>query len=118
MGRKIPLIYNILATHSNCLNTTDGIFFPFIHLCCHSPGEDGKTDLQDPPPENEEKKKKKKKKPKHPDDISFQQAFEHFASVNEMQNQNNGAAPLSGLQVSSFSDPHEFLHPLILAHRL
>lgn len=108
MNDKIQLICNILATHSNCLNTNDGIFFPFIHLCCHSAGEDGKTDTQDPPPENGEKKKKKKKKPKHPDDISFQQAFEQFASVNDMQTQNNGAAPLSGLQVSSFSDPTGF----------
>ncbi|KAK9967141.1 hypothetical protein ABG768_001553 [Culter alburnus] len=66
-------------------------------------GEDGKTDTQDPPPENGEKKKKKKKKPKHPDDISFQQAFEQFASVNDMQTQNNGAAPLSGLQPNPFT---------------
>ncbi|KAG1946267.1 lysine-specific demethylase 4B [Pimephales promelas] len=42
--------------------------------------EDGKTDLQDPLPENGEKKKRKKKKPKHPDEISFQQAFEQFAA--------------------------------------
>ncbi|KAK7126399.1 hypothetical protein R3I94_017772 [Phoxinus phoxinus] len=66
-------------------------------------GEDGKTDSQDPPPENGEKKKRKKKKPKHPDEISFQQAFEQFASVNEMQTQNNGADPLSGLQPSPFA---------------
>ncbi|XP_067271395.1 lysine-specific demethylase 4B [Pseudorasbora parva] len=66
-------------------------------------GEDGKTDLQDPPAENGEKKKRKKKKPKHPDEISFQEAFEQFASVNEAQIQNKGTAPLSSLQPSPFT---------------
>ncbi|XP_016101550.1 lysine-specific demethylase 4B-like [Sinocyclocheilus grahami] len=64
-------------------------------------GEDGKTDSQDPPPENreeEKKKKKKKKKPKHPDELSFQQVFEHFASSDI---ESNGAAP--GLQPSPFT---------------
>ncbi|XP_016379307.1 lysine-specific demethylase 4B isoform X4 [Sinocyclocheilus rhinocerous] len=64
-------------------------------------GEDGKTDSQDPPPENreeEKKKKKKKKKPKHPDELSFQQVFEHFASSDI---ESNGATP--GLQPSPFT---------------
>ncbi|XP_059400170.1 lysine-specific demethylase 4B-like isoform X2 [Carassius carassius] len=63
--------------------------------------EDIKTESQDPPSENgEEKKKKKKKKPKHPDDLSFQQVFEQFAST-DIQDQSNGAAP--GLQPKPFS---------------
>ncbi|XP_073700684.1 lysine-specific demethylase 4B-like [Garra rufa] len=67
--------------------------------------EDRKTESQDPPPENgvveeEKKKRKKKKKPKHPDDLSFQQVFEQFAS-NDAQTQSNGAAP--GLQANPFT---------------
>ncbi|KAF4097361.1 hypothetical protein G5714_021369 [Onychostoma macrolepis] len=64
-------------------------------------GEDRKTDPQDPPLENveeEKKKKKKKKKPKHPDELSFQQVFEQFASSDI---ESNGAAP--GLQPSPFT---------------
>uniref|UniRef100_A0A8C1FB68 Lysine-specific demethylase 4B n=1 Tax=Cyprinus carpio carpio TaxID=630221 RepID=A0A8C1FB68_CYPCA len=65
----------------------------------------GKTESQDPPSENGEeekkkKKKKKKKKPKHPDELSFQQVFEQFAST-DIQNQSNGAAP--GLQPNPFT---------------
>lgn len=64
-------------------------------------GEDIKTDPQDPPPENVEeekkKKKKKKKKPKHPDELSFQQVFEQFASSDI---ESNGDAP--SLQPSPF----------------
>uniref|UniRef100_A0A671PE23 Lysine-specific demethylase 4B n=1 Tax=Sinocyclocheilus anshuiensis TaxID=1608454 RepID=A0A671PE23_9TELE len=64
--------------------------------------EEGKGDSQDPPPENREeekkKKKKKKKKPKHPDELSFQQVFEHFASSDI---ESNGATP--GLQPSPFT---------------
>lgn len=41
--------------------------------------------------ENGQQKKRKKKKLKNPEDISFQEAFEHFTS-NDLQNQN-------GLQV-------------------
>uniref|UniRef100_A0A8C2PVJ4 Lysine-specific demethylase 4B n=1 Tax=Cyprinus carpio TaxID=7962 RepID=A0A8C2PVJ4_CYPCA len=64
-------------------------------------GEDGKTDSQDPLPENreeEKKKKKKKKKPKHPDELSFQQVFEQFASSDV---ESNGGAP--DLQPSPFT---------------
>uniref|UniRef100_A0A8C1LLX0 Lysine-specific demethylase 4B n=1 Tax=Cyprinus carpio TaxID=7962 RepID=A0A8C1LLX0_CYPCA len=50
------------------------------------------------------KKKKKKKKPKHPDELSFQQVFEQFASSDV---ESNGGAP--DLQVSAFSDPEGFL---------
>ncbi|XP_042568218.1 lysine-specific demethylase 4B-like [Cyprinus carpio] len=71
----------------------------------HGEAEDGKTESQDPPSENAEeekkkKKKKKKKKPKHPDELSFQQVFEQFAST-DIQNQSNGAAP--GLQPNPFT---------------
>ncbi|XP_059424968.1 lysine-specific demethylase 4B-like isoform X2 [Carassius carassius] len=69
--------------------------------------EDGKIDSQDPPPENredeeeeeeeEKKKKKKKKKPKHPDELSFQQVFEQFASSDV---ESNRATP--DLQLSPF----------------
>uniref|UniRef100_A0A9J8C8N2 Lysine-specific demethylase 4B n=1 Tax=Cyprinus carpio carpio TaxID=630221 RepID=A0A9J8C8N2_CYPCA len=63
--------------------------------------EHGKTDSQDPLPENreeEKKKKKKKKKPKHPDELSFQQVFEQFASSDV---ESNGGAP--DLQPSPFT---------------
>uniref|UniRef100_A0A8C2PVJ6 [histone H3]-trimethyl-L-lysine(9) demethylase n=1 Tax=Cyprinus carpio TaxID=7962 RepID=A0A8C2PVJ6_CYPCA len=77
-------------------------FSVFILFCQKSAaGEDGKTDSQDPLPENreeEKKKKKKKKKPKHPDELSFQQVFEQFASSDV---ESNGGAP--DLQPSPFT---------------
>ncbi|XP_056613934.1 lysine-specific demethylase 4B isoform X1 [Triplophysa dalaica] len=47
-------------------------------------GEDGKTDSQDAPVENGHQKKRKKKQPKIPDEISFQDAFEQFASTEQL----------------------------------
>ncbi|XP_051977678.1 lysine-specific demethylase 4B-like [Xyrauchen texanus] len=62
-------------------------------------GEDGKTDSQDSPV-NGEQKKRKKKKPKIPEDMTFQQAFEQFATTSNLQSQNNVAA---GLQANPFT---------------
>lgn len=47
-------------------------------------GGDVKTESQDPPLENGQQKKRKKKKPTSPDDISFQEAFEQFASTEQL----------------------------------
>ncbi|XP_065100471.1 lysine-specific demethylase 4B isoform X2 [Paramisgurnus dabryanus] len=58
-------------------------------------GEDEKPDTKDLILENDQQKKRKKKKMKNPDEISFQEAFEHF-TTNDHQNQN-------GLQISPFT---------------
>nr|XP_055072587.1 lysine-specific demethylase 4B isoform X1 [Misgurnus anguillicaudatus] len=58
-------------------------------------GEDEKPDTKDLILENDQQKKRKKKKMKNPDEISFQEAFEHF-TTNDLQNQN-------GLQISPFT---------------